>query len=214
LSLEIVSVHFPKTAGTSLAEGLRRHYGDTFTLDYNHSPVDPTHLVSEPPSLPEGTRAVHGHFRGDRYLEDRSAFRFTFLRDPVANLISIYFFWRAIPSTGLAPHDRFLIERPSIIDFARGSCPLRRLMSLTFFGGVDMASFDFVGFHETRERDLARLSKLVGIPFEADLHLNPTSAAELGERAAMMQDANTLGMLRTILADDVAFYEAVRQRWD
>jgi hypothetical protein len=39
----------------------------------------------------------------------------TFLRHPVDNLISIYFFWRALPEPGHALHARFLRERPSIL---------------------------------------------------------------------------------------------------
>jgi hypothetical protein len=214
VGLEVISIHFPKAAGSSLAENLRRHFGDALALDYGHDPVNPNHVLSEPPILPPGIRAVHGHFRGNRYDDYRGAFRFTFLRDPVSNLISIYYFWRSWPPGSNATHDRFVAERPSIVDFARDCWPIRRLMSLTYFGGVDIGAFDFVGFYETRERDLERLSTQIGANFSGGLHVNPTTSAEADERRALVEDARTLATLRSLLADDIAFYESARQRWD
>src|SRR5262245_8416038 len=214
MRLELVSVHFPKAAGTSLAKNLRAHFGEALALDYGHDPVNPDHRLSEAPMLPAGTRAVHGHFRGDRYREFRGAFRITFLREPVSNLVSIYFFWRSFPAHGNATHDRFVAEQPSITDFARHCSPIRRLMSMSYFGGVDMGCFDLVGFYETWERDMARLSTLLGGSLSSDLYVNRTNYAEAGNRQALMEDAATLATLRSLLADDVAFYEAARQRWD
>lgn len=212
--LEVVSVHFPKAAGTSLAKDLRAHFGEALALDYDHDPVNPDHRLSDAPMLPAGTRAVHGHFRGDRYRDCRPAFRLTFLREPVSNLVSIYYFWRSFPVHGNPTHDRFVAEQPSIIDFARYCWPIRRLMSMSYFGGIDMVCFDFIGFYETRERDVARLSTLLGAPFSSDLYVNRTNDAEGDDRQALMEDAATLATLRSLLADDVAFYEAARQRWD
>src|SRR5262249_31928136 len=160
--LELISVHFPKAAGSSLAGALRSQFGDALALDYHHDPVNPDHPLSERPALAEGARAVHGHFRWDRYIEHRNAFRLTFLRDPVADLTPTYTYWPSLPSQGTPTHDRFLSEQPSILDFARSYWPLRRLMSVTYFGGTDIKSFDFVGFYETRVRDLDRLSKQLG----------------------------------------------------
>jgi len=214
MSLEVVSVHLPKAAGSSLAAGLRAHFGAALILDYGHDPANPDHILSAAPTLPPGTRAVHGHFRGDRYVDYRAACRFTFLREPVSNLFSIYYFWRSYPAHGNATHDRFLAERPTIVDFARHCWPIRRLMSVSYFGGIDLGSFDFVGFYETRELDLARLSTRLGMPLASDLFVNRTSDADADERQASMEDATTLATLRSLLADDIAFYERARQRWE
>jgi hypothetical protein len=214
VSLEVVSIHFPKAGGSSTAEALRRHFGESLALDYHHDPVNPDHLLSAPAVVRDGIRAVHGHFRADRYIAHRTAFRFTFLREPVSNLISIYYYWRVFASDS-ATHNRFLAEQPSIIEFARHCWPIRRLMSVSYFGGTEPRSLDFVGFHETRARDLARLSALLGVPFTSasDLHLNPTTNA-IDERRALMDNAEVLATLRTLLADDMAFYESARNHWD
>ena len=212
MNLELISVHFPKAAGSSLASALKAHFGDALALDYHHDPVNPDHPLSERPALTQGSRAVHGHFRWDRYIEHRGAFRMTFLREPVANLVSIYSYWRSLPSQGSATHDRFLAEQPTILDFARSYWPLRRLMSVTYFGGMDIGSFDFVGFYETRVRDLDRLSKQLGLSLSSDIYVNQT--APMPERQLLMQDSATVSTLRSLLRDDVAFFEKARERWD
>jgi hypothetical protein len=212
LSLELVSVHYPKAAGSSLAAALKAHFGDALALDYHHDPVNPDHSLSERPLLAEGARAVHGHFRWDRYIEHRGAFRLTFLREPVANLVSIYSFWRSLPPQRSPTHDRFLSEQTSIVDFARSYWPIRRLMSVTYFGGIEIGSFDLVGFYETRVRDLGRLSKQLGLSLQSDIYVNRT--APMNDRQLFREDAATVSTLRSLLSDDVAFYEKARERWD
>jgi hypothetical protein len=87
-------------------------------------------------------------------------------------------------------------------------------MSSSYFGGVDLRAFDFVGFFESRERDLRRLSSNLGIPLRSDICVNRTTTQEAADRQALMEDTTTLATLRPLLADDVAFYEAVRAHWD
>jgi hypothetical protein len=212
MALELVSVHFPKAAGSTLASALKGHFGDALAFDYSHDPVNPDHILSEPPAHCVGIRAVHGHFRGDRYEEQRNAFRFTFLREPVENLISIYYYWRSHPTHGNPTHDLFLREQPTIVDFAAHCWPIRRLMSMSYFGGVDIRTFDFVGFYETRIRDLARLSSQIGVSFPPHVHSNPTAPHQ--DRQLLLSDKIALSTLRSVLADDVAFYESARAHWD
>ena len=116
MALELVYVHFPKAAGTSITTALRNHYRESLMGDYDHQP--PFDWSHDPPSVDHVVRAVSGHFHADRYVKYSSAFRFTFLREPVDNLISIYYFWLTYPFDGYPAHRRFLDERPTIFEFA------------------------------------------------------------------------------------------------
>ena len=80
------------------------------------------------------------------------------------------------------------------------------------FGGMDVGSFDLVGFYETRVRDLGRLSKQLGLSLPSDVYVNRT--APIDDRQLFLQDVATLSTLRSLLSDDVAFYEKARERWD
>src|SRR5208283_2382267 len=137
--------------------------------------------------LPDDKFVVHGHFRAQRYLCDR-AYRLTFLRHPVSNLISIFFFWRLSPPF-IPLHARFLEERPSIVVFARYPA-FRTLMSEAYFGGFDMRRFDFIGFHESRDVDMPKLATAIGLPLSADVALNITPGCE--ERCSIEQDASVI----------------------
>ena len=204
----IVSVHFPKAAGASLRHQFAELIGDGLQLDYNHDPLTPS--GGGEATFPEGKRIVHGHFRPQRYAST-SAFLMTFLREPVDNLISIYFFWRAEATPGHELRARFLRERPSILEFA--AYPrIRRLMSETYFGDFDMDRFDFIGFYESRDADVARLAADLDLPLTAAVYVNKT--AESAERVAVRTDPETLARLRELLADDIAFYQRLRHVHD
>lgn len=207
--LRYVSIHFPKSAGTSLRVQLSERFGRRTLLDYAHDPLA-TGSAARAADLPRGVRCVHGHFSAWRYDAVPDAFRMTFLREPVDNLIATYLFWRNYPEHGNPVHTRFLRERPSVDDFARYE-PIRYLMSETYFGGYDMRRLDFVGFHETRAADLARLRGLSGLSVDPEVHVNRTQC-EPEDRLALAHDRALHARLAAILAADIRFYERQRDR--
>lgn len=204
----MVSLHFPKAAGSALKSQLLQMFPQDMVLDYDNDPLVNADMT--PAAFPVGKRVVHGHFRALRY-SPTDAYWMTFLRHPVDNLISIYFFWTSLAAPTHELHRRFLQERPSLPDFAKFP-GIQRLMSETYFGGFDMSRFDFIGFHETRDKDIARLAKETNLPFDADIYANKT--AEHGDRRDAEQDAATRAILTDLLAEDVAFYERLRHRSD
>ena len=206
-----MSVHFPKAGGSSLRVQLERMLGERFLQDYEHHPLGPraADIVDQ---LPPNFKMVHGHFRPSRYSRVKNRFLFTFLRNPIENLISIYFFWREFPLSNNPWHVKFLNERPSILEFARFE-PLQRLMSESFFGGFDMDSFDFVGFHEKRQVDYLKLRNLIGFPVSGEIHANRT-ACDPEERATITNSRKTIGKLADLLADDLRFYDRSLARWN
>src|SRR5215213_337469 len=209
--MNIVSVHFPKAGGHALLVQLRYLLRDSLLEDYSHDPLGPNagELVDD---LPLGIRMVHGHFRAARYDKVKNAFRFTFLRHPVDNLLSQYFFWQTYPDADVhSLHAKFLRERPTIEKFA-GSAPIRRLMSEMYFGGYDMARFDLVGFIETRSADYRKLNQVAGLPLDPDIRLNET-ATHHEERAAIKSDALLMSRISALLSDDIRFYQRQRAIW-
>jgi SAM-dependent methyltransferase len=201
----ILSVHFPKAAGSSLQVQFMKLLGDEVILDYGHDPLTPAGM--ETADFPDRKTLVMGHFRAQRYAS-ADAFWMTFLRHPVDNLISIYFFWKLLPEAH-ALHARFLREQPSILEFAMYP-GLRNLMSETYFGGFDMNRFDFIGFHENREDDIVRLAKAINLPLLAAIHENRTS--ESAERLELESDVSVRSKLTDLLAQDVGFYERMLRR--
>ncbi len=200
----IVAVHFPKAGGSSLQSQLLGLLGDSLALDYGHDPLTSAGL--ETAEFPVGKRGVYGHFSARRYAST-DGYWMTFLRDPVDNLISIYYYWKSVTVPGHDLHGRFLREKPSILDFAKYA-GVQRLMSETYFGGFDMGRFDFIGFHETRDRDIPRLAAALDLPLSAEVYVNKTEPYT--ERHIVEDDTSLRRQLADLLADDVAFYERLR----
>src|SRR5258706_13066569 len=100
--MPIVSVHFPKAAGSSLKAAWVQAFGEERVLDlYTDNPadersgvhLDPDYRVRDQAGLRPTIDVVHGHFRPHRYGHLNDATFVTFLRHPVDNLLSIWGFW-------------------------------------------------------------------------------------------------------------------------
>lgn len=205
--MTFIVVHYPKAGGNSLQVALQRRFGDQLTLDYADDPALPDGQRQRDPSGyfarqdPIPTECVFGHFHPGKYRHVEAA-RFTTLREPIDNLISIYFYWRSAAPGGLL-HRKFLGENLDIIGLAKMP-ELRWLMSRTYFEDVDMNTFDFIGRHNAREATNRRLGELMGLePFD-DVHENKTPESD--ERQRLNQDASMMGALAELLEDDIAFY--------
>jgi len=216
--MELISVHVPKCAGTSLGDGLACAYGqEQIFFDSGDRLLDPRAPInvdrkkylrefdSIRDSLLAGKRVVHGHFCTRKYDSLRAA-RFTMLREPLDRLISHYLFWGHLASHGHSMHDRFLSERPTIIDFARMP-EFRHFYRDVIFLDVDMRTFDLIGSMENMDQAMAALQKLIGkkLCFEKK-NTNHCEHCRLF-RTEIMQSPQKLGTLRDLLADEIVFYE-------
>ena len=186
----LVSLHLPKTAGTSFAETLREAHGAGYREDYADVPMQYAawrrrmHAVRGGMALrgrvPEEARCIHGHFLALKYriaLGARPARWITWMRDPVQRLASHYAFWRrdydgSDPTQPL--RNRVLREDWSFERFALG--PEMRNVYRQYLWGFDPARFDFIGITEHYESDLGRLVAMLGCePVAAAALVNPES---------------------------------------
>lgn len=217
----IISIHVPKAGGTSLLHLLKQGLGaDAVLEDSEDVPANPAsrcemdpegYLQNRPREIPPHIRAIHGHFKGGKYDLIPHAFRLTFLRHPVDNLLSIYHYWRHIPEQPSPLHQYFLREKLDAVGLAR--LPLiRYLYSRTYFGGWDTKKLDFVGFYERRDQDLEKLSKILGIPMDGTLRMNPTSHF-IQDKPKEEVSPRSVEKIRDLLADDIQLYHKLYIRF-
>jgi hypothetical protein len=199
----IISVHVPKTSGSSLHSQFVAHYGDQVSLDLTHDPFTPAGQLQG--VFPPNKTLLHGHFAARRYKVEQ-AFWLTFLRNPVDNLISIYFYWRSILVPAQELHRKFLSEQPSVVELAKYS-GLNLLFSETYFGGFDMGRFNFVGFHENRGSDIPQLGCMLGLPLTSKVHVNASAAAT--QRQLAEADPKLRRGLSNVLRRDLDLYEKI-----
>lgn len=212
--IELISVHIPKTAGTSFGVLLERLYADRL---YRPDPALEWDQMAR--LAPERARAVHGHLMPRDFLRDYPDSEIVvWLRHPIDWVISYYHFWLATPPDGNPHHDLLLQQRFSIVEFAQ-----RRLMEpmpTEYLADVSLARLGFIGSVADFDADVTRFldwletraaadslatkpSALLDTPVPRLNRTLPAPAAEAGEREA----------LYIILADEIAFYdEALRAR--
>lgn len=166
----LVSVHLPKTAGTSFASTLRAAFGTAYRDDYADLPMQHPRWRRQwhalragralRGTLPHDIACIHGHFLPVKYriaLAGRPAHYVTWLRDPVERIVSHYAFWRrdydgSDPAQPL--RNRMLREGWSLERFALG--PELRDVYRRYLWGFDPARFAFIGITEHYAEDLQR----------------------------------------------------------
>ncbi|MFU8865990.1 MAG: hypothetical protein ACNA7O_18935 [Rhodobacterales bacterium] len=212
----VISIHVPKASGSSISLGLSNHFGEGFTTLYNLDPVDPCsaeyidpirYNAAKPASI-EPFKAIHGHFSPRHFDRIEKARRIAMLREPVDNLISIYFFWRKYFEAGNKGHALYeyaMSQNLTLLEFAQ--LPnLRFLYSRSYFGNFDMSKFDVIGSYDSRVEYFEKVSELCGCRIDGSIHANKTPTSE--ERQLLSADSKLMLSLRTLLSDDIRFFEA------
>lgn len=216
----IVSVHIPKTAGTSLRLGLEQSLGTRLLLDYEDRPLARTPedtarrersaatVAADPARLLRDYDAVHGHFIASKYLPLGDAARFAvFLREPVARTLSQYRHWHRAPN---APNPIARRIRDGEIgpgDLAE--LPEYRRIYADFLGGIDLDRFAFVGLAERYEDSLALFRSMFGIALPI-LHENPAAPDAHG----VDLPADEIARVKAAQADNALMYDHARRRFD
>lgn len=178
----LISVHLPKTAGTSFAATLEKYFGDKLLKDYagyglrNFGFLN----VHETSSLYEKYRAnlkaslklavkdlsrfecIHGHFFPVKYLlmgYKQQAKFVTWMRNPVDRVLSHYYYCKRSydPKTSPIFHQKVVEENWTIERFCLGS-EIRNHYWEKFWG-FPLEYFDFVGITEFYDEDLAYFAR-------------------------------------------------------
>jgi hypothetical protein len=206
---DILFVHVPKTAGTSLRSMLYARPGGRLLLnDYGARSSPPIRALYGPPqrfaALRETVEApggflVYGHFPARRYWASFNADSLiTLLRDPVARVVSE---WNHhVTRNG---------RQAGLLDYAEQPDNRNRMARML---GPHWRGFGFVGLTERYEAGLAQLSAHTGIPLEAEKR-NAGSYPEGSvrpDRAA----PEILARIAGWNAEDAALYAAVQAVWD
>lgn len=159
--VEIISIHIPKSAGTSFRKIIEQLYRDSIELYYGGEPTLRL-WDGNPLQLKSTTRALHGHFRArSAYLKQcPKAKLITWVRHPVDRIISYYNYWSILKPHGNPLHDRFLKERPNLVEFSKVDYMQNEWFA--YFGDLKPKDFDFVGIVEQFESEIRRLMQLMG----------------------------------------------------
>ena len=168
----LVSVHLPKTAGTSFMKSLEEHFGATLMKDYgdlpitmrayerNHQALEQSIINSERDFA--NVQCIHGHFLPLKYLLFSVKYPtlfVTWMRNPVERVLSHYYFWKRTYNPDNSPLlQRKMVEEDwSLERFCLG--PEVKNLYAQFLWGFPMSYFDFIGITEFYQQDLTYFSQ-------------------------------------------------------
>ena len=171
-SVELLSYHLPKTAGTSLYLALEEAYGVSH-IKRVYEPRDHEPLTNGLPFwVTKESLVLHGHFRPhpNHIRQFPNAKRIIWVRDPIERCWSLLRHWlrlqngkryeifkeKYIKTGEETPEELFdkLVKDPDFSDI--------RLMYQSFMKNVSVQHFHFVGQAEFFNSELERLGQLLG----------------------------------------------------
>lgn len=221
--MTIISLHMPKTAGTSFKASLMHYFGSGYLDDYDFpisKPPEARHAeaLSKSRSIAESglgdITCIHGHFLPIKYRAVSAIEPVTFvtwLRDPVMRLLSHYHYWQTSydPQTS-APHHKRVIDEAWTLEKFCLSEYFKNIYS-QYLWCFPLESFSFIGISEYYEEDLRDFS---------DLYLSSSlqpQCKNVGKRGGSSRELEPdfLDAVREFHAADMELYQrALKYRKD
>lgn len=204
----IVSVHVPKSAGTSFKRVLTEvchariwfNYGSIFAREQARAGV-----------VPDGTEIIFGHFLADAFDDlypDRTLI--TWVRHPVERVVSHYHHFRRAPDMrdGCCRdlHDRNL----SLLEFAS----LEWMCNETsrYLSYKPVRAFEFVGIAESFDESMGQFCDHFGFRRPSRMPVENTNPLRAGSRYDL--SARERDHILACNQDDLAWYEEALARHD
>jgi hypothetical protein len=213
----LIFLHIPKTAGTTLNRIIEHQYSPfaIFTIDPHRIRATAKRLKRLPEERRRRLRVVRGHvLYGIHKFLPQGATYITLLRDPVARVLSAYYFVLRRPLNPL--HRKLKTERLRIEDCLR-LFPDRQNLQCRFIAGIEDAAINDERLLDIAKENLTKSFSVVGISerFEESLMLMATTFAwqiPFYENCRVAKtkpqiDPNTVEMIREHNRLDLELYE-------
>jgi hypothetical protein len=207
--IELLSIHLPKTGGTSFYQILQQVYGDNVSIPFKRQDyqrcLDTRGALL--PCLDPGIRVVHGHLRY-REVEPIIAAHIPklilWLRDPIDRIISNYHFFidgLKHPERNPAVYEENKHRlNETLEEYAALKENQNRIHD--FLDGARLEDFFFIGFLEHFDADLQYLAKLLEWP---EFHIPHANQGK--RKLPSSTDHQTLYRLRKWNALDLNLYQ-------
>lgn len=206
-TLEIISVHVPKTAGTSFRQVLEHLYGNALQPIYTPEEGNSDIWQDRLPPIPEPTRAIHGHFPATKAMCERypKARLVAWVRDPVQRMISFFNHWCRTGNPANPNYAYFVKNKCTIVEFA--GLDFMKNEMLGYLNRVPLESFAFIGIMEQFDTDIQRLADIM----HWDLPDLPRTNITHGKQ---IPSKNEILAMQEVMREEIEFYDHVRRMRD
>ena len=183
-NFQLISLHIPKSGGTSFYKTLRGVYGKDTVARVDYKPhlkkllVNKREFVKD--AFPDNIKVIHGHIRHnalEKYINlSKDVKIITWLRNPVERIISDYYYVISMLNERYRfdPYNPYILKRitKSLLEFAAMEAEQNRISR--FLGDIKPEELYFVGILEYFEEDLEHLSKRLNWKSYATANVNKT----------------------------------------
>tara|TARA_R110002072_G_scaffold41085_3_gene115771 strand:- start:4500 stop:5180 length:681 start_codon:yes stop_codon:yes gene_type:complete len=208
--LEIIHIHIPKTAGTSLLNVLQKKYSpnEICTIKRKELTGNSFEKNSEiiKNNISMNHKILHGHFF---YKEiepivnlHKNVKIITFLRNPVDRVISNYLFFKQRINEGKVDKNELSRKNETLMEYARLEESQNRQSK--FLEGINLEKLYFSGIMETFAEDIKYLSQKLDININGIPVLNKNKHSE---SSAFNISENELQELKSLNQKDLLLYQ-------
>lgn len=187
----LISIHIPKTGGSTFQQLLQQHFADCYYGDYDdiviaginyrprivRSKLDRLRYCCHDKHtlIRFNVSCIHGHFLATKY--DRwfpGNRKVTWLRDPLQRAISHYKYWQRSPSPKNPVYVDLMDRGFGFQDFVKE--PRLQNLQTRYLDGTDLDEYVFVGLTEEFDKSLGLFRRILGIdldPNVGSINMNP-----------------------------------------
>jgi len=165
---KIISLHVPKTAGTSFHLIMQKQYKSSKILDMKPIVKRCENVLIEKKDFSMyGEEFLHGHFTLLNFEYDLRWKYLIWLRNPVERVISHYFYFKVKPIAAYVHPLEYKIkyEKMSLVDFIQVPC-MQNLQSFYMNGSDNIDKFDFIGITEYFDKSIDILSEKLNLDLQ------------------------------------------------
>ena len=217
-----ISVHVPKTAGTSFRHYLEAVFGEQLIADYRSKPLDEEYTERAIDNsnqdaatfqyicdqLNTADVCVHGHFFPAKYLAVfPEAKLIGWTRDPAQRLMSHYQYWRQNPQPDHHIARRVLENNLSFTEFVE--LEVMQNINSRFFGHLRASRFDSIGISERYEDSIQAMCRRFGWPPLSAGDIKEARRNPLKEGMEYTLTKADIARVRELNAQDYSLYEEV-----
>ncbi len=179
----LVSLHIPKTGGSSFRTLLENHFKEKLLLDYADTPFEYNYFVRNASAIlkmfkqPDLTNyaCIHGHFLPVKYYLLKDKTLAVWLREPVEMVVSLYYYIKRKVDPNKKKVKKHIKDiNISLEDF----CKIEHFHNIyaKYLWGMSLEKFDFVGITENYEHNLKLFEKCCNLNLASGLiieNVNP-----------------------------------------
>lgn len=207
--IEIISIHIPKTAGSTFKKVLLQVYGhDNVILDY---PTPQKRRYQALENLHNRTKVIHGHFPANKYDEYYpEARQIIWLRNPIIALFSRYYFLKNVGQTHYVSKMHEYLQQDKNVDLIQfAEIPENQnLITNKYIKGTNLTDFYFIGIQEFFETDIKEVKEMLKWPGFAVSYKNQNTSLEYQQSLQeLLENKSIISQLTKLNQQDLEIYQ-------